>query len=46
MTVLAHAGHWLVQLLYLAPLVVLVWMVVAARLRERRERETRSDPSE
>jgi hypothetical protein len=35
MIVLAHTGHWAVQLLYLAPLVVLV----AARLRERRERE-------
>jgi membrane protein implicated in regulation of membrane protease activity len=40
MIVLAHAAHWAVQLLYLAPLVVLVWMLVAARLRERRERET------
>jgi membrane protein implicated in regulation of membrane protease activity len=39
MIVLAHTGHWAVQLLYLAPLVVLVWMLVAARLRERRERE-------
>jgi membrane protein implicated in regulation of membrane protease activity len=38
MIVLAHAGHWAVQLLYLAPLVVLVWMLVAARLRERRQR--------
>ena len=31
---LAHAGHWLAQVAYLAPLVVLV----AGRLRSRRER--------
>jgi len=35
---LAHAGHWLVQLIYLVPLAVLVGIVVAGRLRERRER--------
>jgi hypothetical protein len=38
MTVIAHAGHWLPQLLYLAPLVVLVVAIVVGRLRERRER--------
>ena len=31
--VLAHAGHWLVSLAYIAPLIVLV-----GRVRERRER--------
>ena len=36
MLVLAHAGHWLVQLVYLAPLVVLVAVLVVAKLRERR----------
>jgi hypothetical protein len=35
--VLAHAGHWLPQLLYLAPLLVLVVAIVVGRLRERRE---------
>jgi hypothetical protein len=34
----AHAGHWLVQVAYLAPLVVLVAVLVAGRLRDRRER--------
>ena len=38
MTVIAHAGHWLPQLLYLAPLVVLVVAIVVGRMRERRER--------
>lgn len=38
MTVLAHAGHWLPQLLYLAPLIVLVVAIMVGRLRERRER--------
>jgi cytochrome c oxidase assembly factor CtaG len=35
--VMAHAGHWLPQLLYLAPLVVLVVAIVVGRVRERRE---------
>jgi cytochrome c oxidase assembly factor CtaG len=37
-TVFAHAGHWLPQLLYLAPLVVLVVAIVIGRVRERRKR--------
>jgi hypothetical protein len=39
--VIAHAGHWLPQLLYLAPLVVLVVAIGLGRLRERRERSER-----
>jgi len=35
---LAHAGHWLVQLAYLAPLVLLVGMLAVGKLRDRRER--------
>jgi hypothetical protein len=35
---LAHAGHWLAQIAYLAPLVVLVAMLVVGKLRARRER--------
>jgi cytochrome c oxidase assembly factor CtaG len=35
--VLAHAGHWLPQLLYLAPLIVLVVAILVGRVRERRE---------
>jgi hypothetical protein len=35
---LAHAGHWLAQIAYLAPLVVLVGMLVFGKLRQRRER--------
>ena len=35
---LAHAGHWLAQIAYLAPLVVLVAMIVVGKLRERRAR--------
>ncbi|MGH2967907.1 MAG: hypothetical protein ACRDK0_02405 [Solirubrobacteraceae bacterium] len=37
MLVLAHAGHWLVQLIYLVPLAVLVGVIVAGRIRDRRE---------
>ena len=39
----AHAGHWLAQLAYLAPLIVLVGMLLLGRMRERRERR---DPPE
>jgi hypothetical protein len=35
---LAHAGHWLVQLAYLVPLVALVGALLIGKLRERRER--------
>jgi hypothetical protein len=35
---LAHAGHWLAQIAYLLPLIVLIGMLVAGKLRERRER--------
>jgi cytochrome c-type biogenesis protein CcmH/NrfF len=34
--VLAHAGHWLPQLLYLVPVVALVVAVMVSRRRERR----------
>ena len=36
MIVIAHAGHWLPQLLYLAPVVVLVGAILVGRFRERR----------
>jgi hypothetical protein len=35
MTVLAHAGHWLIQLVYLVPLLVLVVVIVVGRFRDR-----------
>jgi hypothetical protein len=34
----AHAGHWLVQIAYLVPLILLVAMLAANWLRARRER--------
>jgi hypothetical protein len=34
--VVAHAGHWLPQLLYVAPVAVLVVAVLIGRIRERR----------
>jgi len=33
---LAHAGHWAVSLLYLAPVVILVGALVIARARDAR----------
>ena len=35
---LAHAGHWIAQVAYLAPLIVLVVVLVAGKLRARRQR--------
>jgi hypothetical protein len=34
----AHAGHWLAQIAYLAPLLLLIGMLIAGKLRARRER--------
>jgi hypothetical protein len=44
---LAHAGHWLVQLVYVAPLVLMGALFVVSYLRHRREdrRQSRSPRS-
>ncbi len=34
----AHAGHWLPQLLYLAPVVVMLGAVGLGKLRERKNK--------
>ena len=34
--VLAHAGHWLVTVAYIAPLVFLVGVILFGKLRDRR----------
>jgi len=39
MVIVAHAGHWIVQVLYVAPLAVFVSILVRTKLKERRERE-------
>jgi hypothetical protein len=36
MLVLAHAGHWLAQLLYVAPVVIIVAWLGVQNLRDRR----------
>lgn len=38
MIVFAHAGHWLPQLLYLAPVLAVVVAVAVGRVKERRAR--------
>jgi hypothetical protein len=38
----AHAGHWLAQIAYLAPLILLVVMIVVGRVREHRGRRERA----
>jgi hypothetical protein len=37
MLLFAHAGHWLVQLIYLVPLAVLIGVILIGRARDRRE---------
>jgi hypothetical protein len=43
MITFAHAGHWLAQIAYLAPLILLIGLLVAGKLRERKERRGGSD---
>jgi hypothetical protein len=38
MTVLAHAGHWLPQLLYLVPVAVMAGAVGWGKVKERRNK--------
>jgi hypothetical protein len=38
MSVFAHAGHWIGQLLYLVPVLAMVVAVAIGKLRERRRR--------
>jgi uncharacterized membrane protein YtjA (UPF0391 family) len=33
---LAHSGHWLVQILYAVPLIIMVVLLVVGKLRNRR----------
>jgi hypothetical protein len=43
--VFAHAGHWLPQLLYIAPLAVVIVAILVGRARDRRAaREGRHAP--
>ena len=42
--VLAHAGHWLVTVAYVAPLIFLVAVILFGKLRDRRAGP--GDPSE
>ena len=34
--VFSHAGHWLVSLAYLAPLIFLVGVILVGKVRDRR----------
>ena len=36
MLVLAHAGHWLVSVAYIAPLIFLVGVIIVGKIRDRR----------
>ena len=39
MTLFAHAGHILVDLLYVVPLLVMIVLLLVGKLRERRNRK-------
>jgi hypothetical protein len=43
MTVFAHAGHVLVDLLYALPLFIMVGLLLIGRFREKRARGKRPD---
>jgi hypothetical protein len=43
MTLFAHAGHVLLDLLYAAPLIVMFGLLLVGKLRERRGRGKRAD---
>ena len=43
MTLFAHAGHVLLDLLYAAPLFVMFGLLLVGKLRERRARDKRVD---
>ena len=42
MSTFAHVGHWLVDLLYVLPLLVVAALLLAGRLRERKESRRRA----
>ena len=43
MTVIAHAGHWLIETLYVVPVVVVVlWISVKSVIDRRREGDARA----
>ncbi len=45
MDVLAHAGHWLVNILYALPVLVVAGSIIVSVIRQRREaRDTEADP--
>jgi hypothetical protein len=43
MTVFAHAGHVLVDMLYALPLFIMVGLLLVGKLRERRARHKSSE---
>jgi hypothetical protein len=43
MTLFAHAGHWLAQLLYLVPVLAMVGAVMWARIRGPRQTDDEED---
>jgi hypothetical protein len=46
MIFIAHAGHWLLPILYASPLIVVVGLLTFAAVRDRRrERQEHSPPS-
>jgi cytochrome c-type biogenesis protein CcmH/NrfF len=46
MVVLAHAGHWLIWVLYAVPVLIVIGSIVISIARQRREADTPkgSDP--
>ena len=43
MTIIAHAGDWLVSVLYIVPLLVVVGMLAVSAIRDRRRGDDDDD---
>ena len=44
MIVLAHSGHWLVQVLYAVPLIVMAVVLLVGRFRQHRDSKRPPSP--
>ena len=41
--ILAHAGHWAIQLLYVLPVLFVIGAIVWSKIQERRELEAEDE---
>jgi hypothetical protein len=44
-TLVAHAGHWLIYVLYAVPVLIVIGSIVLSIVRQRREGEGEGEPT-